>query len=115
MEIPIKQEIFEFPAGKIDRGESPLGTAKRELLEETGYIAKSWCNWESYSLSGLFRRKDISILRKRFNPGVRAENEPGECINLVILLLKSFLQKCKFRNNRRKNYCISILAFAYKG
>ena len=32
----------ELPAGVIDAGESPLEAAKRELLEETGYVADSW-------------------------------------------------------------------------
>ena len=31
--------MFEVPAGKIDPGENPLETAKRELKEETGYTA----------------------------------------------------------------------------
>ncbi len=36
-------EIFyELPAGKTDRGEDFLTTGKRELLEETGYEAKTW-------------------------------------------------------------------------
>jgi len=36
-------EIFyELPAGKTDRGEDFLTTGKRELLEETGYTAKTW-------------------------------------------------------------------------
>jgi len=32
----------EIPAGKLDRGERSLQTAKRELLEETGYQAGRW-------------------------------------------------------------------------
>lgn len=32
----------EIPAGKIDAGEDSLQTAKRELLEETGYHANQW-------------------------------------------------------------------------
>jgi ADP-ribose pyrophosphatase len=38
---PVGRAFVEFPAGKIDPGEPPLETAKRELLEETGYVAAS--------------------------------------------------------------------------
>lgn len=39
---PLKTTFIEFPAGKMDPGEDSLTTAKRELLEETGLIAKKW-------------------------------------------------------------------------
>ena len=33
---------LEVPAGVVDPGEPPLETAKRELLEETGYSSDNW-------------------------------------------------------------------------
>ena len=38
----LQREFIELPAGKIDHGEDILICAKRELLEETGYVAKEW-------------------------------------------------------------------------
>ncbi|MFN5540740.1 MAG: NUDIX domain-containing protein [Betaproteobacteria bacterium] len=39
---PVGKHFLELPAGKIDAGEAPLETARRELLEETGYVSESW-------------------------------------------------------------------------
>jgi ADP-ribose pyrophosphatase len=39
---PIGRVLIEFPAGKLDPGEDMLLTARRELLEETGYRASNW-------------------------------------------------------------------------
>lgn len=38
----VQKEILQLPCGYIDKGETPLQTAQRELLEETGYAAKKW-------------------------------------------------------------------------
>ena len=39
---PHRREFIEVPAGKLEPNEPHLATARRELLEETGYSAGEW-------------------------------------------------------------------------
>lgn len=39
---PVGGYLWELVAGRMEPGEHPLPGAKRELLEETGYSARSW-------------------------------------------------------------------------
>ena len=39
---PVGRVMIEFPAGKLDHGESTQDCARRELREETGYSAAQW-------------------------------------------------------------------------
>jgi ADP-ribose pyrophosphatase len=39
---PQRREFIEIPAGKLEPNEPHLETARRELLEETGYAAAEW-------------------------------------------------------------------------
>ena len=46
--LPAAKDLWELPAGRMDPGEKPLDTAKRELREETGYRARKWVKLISY-------------------------------------------------------------------
>ena len=49
----IGKTIWEIPAGVIDEGERPEQTARRELMEETGYAAKAMKHvFKSYPTPG---------------------------------------------------------------
>ena len=39
---PVGEHCYELPAGKLEPNEPTIDTAKRELLEETGYVAAEW-------------------------------------------------------------------------
>ena len=40
---------YELPCGVMEKGETPLEAAKRELLEETGYGGGEWREWMTIS------------------------------------------------------------------
>lgn len=39
---PLRRDFIELPAGKFDPEETELACARRELQEETGYVAQRW-------------------------------------------------------------------------
>ena len=81
---PIKTTSIALPAGKLEIGENPDFASKRELEEETGYIAKKWkslgyiytsvgfCNEKLY----LYLATDLEY--KQVNPDEDEIIEPQE-------------------------------------
>ena len=59
--LPARSYLWELPAGRIDPGETPLQTAKRELVEETGYRAKRWTKLAGYWPSPGFLAEKMNL------------------------------------------------------
>jgi len=63
---PVGRLLWEIPAGLRDAdGESPLRTAQRELLEETGYRARDWHTLVDYFTSPGISSERIRIFLAR--------------------------------------------------
>jgi ADP-ribose pyrophosphatase len=59
--LSARQFLWELPAGTVDPGEKPLQTARRELVEETGYRAKKWTKMAEFYPSPGFLTEKMTI------------------------------------------------------
>src|SRR3989344_1916880 len=63
-EQPGRNRYYSFVGGCIEKGESPLDAAKRELLEETGYTSSDFkLIYESFGWSKLYFHEYIFVAR----------------------------------------------------
>jgi len=72
---PAGYQLWEIPAGLRDAdGEPPLETARRELLEETGYRARQWHTLVDYFTSPGFSTERIRVYLAR---GIEEAGDTG--------------------------------------
>ena len=84
--------LWELPAGRIDKGEKALVAAKRELLEETGYRAKSWKTILKFYASPGFVAEPMTVFWARgLTPGP-AQPEADEVIEQRLVPLSKAVQ-----------------------
>jgi ADP-ribose pyrophosphatase len=79
--------LLELPAGRIDEGEAELKAAKRELLEETGYTARSWKRVLYFWASPGFVAESMAIYLARGLTAGAAQPEADEAIELKLVPL----------------------------
>jgi ADP-ribose pyrophosphatase len=76
---PMQESLLEFPAGKIDPGETAEATAHRELAEEVGYMSNRLRKLaEFYTTPGFCDERLFLFLAEELTPCERAQDEDEE-------------------------------------
>lgn len=90
---PLRRSFIEFPAGKIDAGESLLACAQRELLEETGYTAQEWIHLGGFHNAIGYCDEKIEVFLARDLVQSSAPNtDAGEVLELLKAPWQELLQ-----------------------
>ena len=85
--------ILEIPAGLLEKGETPMDCAIRELKEETGYTARKVRHLTSVYMSvGYSTEINHIYLGEDLVPGSQ-ELDPGEDVEIVLMEAEQVLKR----------------------
>ena len=85
----IDQYIYEAPAGTMEPGEDPLKTAHRELIEETGFSARTIIQKGFiYTTPGYTDEKIYLFEARDLSPSREYEKDDDEIIEVVDIATK---------------------------
>ncbi|HZQ61712.1 MAG TPA: NUDIX hydrolase, partial [Casimicrobiaceae bacterium] len=88
---PHRRVFLEFPAGKLDPGEDALTTAKRELIEETGYTARTWTRLGVVHPVIAYSNEAIELYLAQGLEHVGAKLDDGEFLEVLELSVDDML------------------------
>jgi ADP-ribose pyrophosphatase len=75
----VRKQLLELPAGTLEKGESPLDCARRELVEETGLTGGSWRERAIfYTTPGFCRELMHLFVAEELDPGTSRPEDDEE-------------------------------------
>lgn len=107
---PLKKEIWEIPAGKLNKNEKPEIGAKRELKEETGFEAKKLEKIAQFYLSPGYSTEYMCLFRATELKRGKQNLDEGEIIEKIkAFSLKEALKMIKKGKIQDAKTIIAIL------
>lgn len=92
---PLEKEIYEIPAGKLEKGEDPLVCAQRELEEETGYRTDELTFLTSFYTSPGFADEILHIYEATTLTSGTFQPDEDEFVEKKLVTLQEGLQLMK--------------------
>jgi ADP-ribose pyrophosphatase len=113
---PLERTIVEIPAGKLEKGEKPEVTARRELVEETGYTCENMEHIISFYTSPGFADELVHLY---YASGLKAgpqQAEEDEFLDVLELTLEEAekLEKSQDIYDAKTSYALLYLKIQQK-
>lgn len=89
---PYKEVVLELPAGKLEKGSTPLENGKRELLEETGAEGYSYISLGQVYPSPGYTSEIIHLYACRVKSVGESRPDDGEFLNVEKIPLDKALE-----------------------
>ncbi|MDR2345628.1 MAG: NUDIX hydrolase [Planctomycetaceae bacterium] len=90
--VSVENELIELPAGTMEFKEEPIVTARRELVEETGYAAESMSHVMSFFSSPGFIKEEMHLFLANGLIAGPTAMEDGEKIETLIVSLEEAMK-----------------------
>ena len=104
-----KGDLWEIPAGTLEKGESTLACARRELEEETGFRAGKWkLLTRFFPAPGISNERMTLYRAERLSPGKKCLDH-DEWIEHEVVSLRKALQMARQGRIRDGKTLIGIL------
>lgn len=89
---PYKEVVLDLPAGKLEKGSTPLENGKRELLEETGAVGYSYASLGQLYPSPGYTNEIIHLYACKIKSQGESRPDEGEFLNIEKIPLEKAVE-----------------------